>query len=84
MSMTNEEIFNTMQDLVAEQFAIEPEEVSMESSFEEDLGADSVDLVELVLAMEEEFEIGETQEEDLSGLKTVGDAVNYIAGKLNK
>ena len=39
MSMTNEEIFNTMQDLVAEQFAIEPEEVSMESSFEEDLGA---------------------------------------------
>lgn len=84
MSMTNEEIFNTMQDLVAEQFAIEPEEVSMESSFEEDLGADSVDLVELVMAMEEEFEIGQTQEEDLSGLKTVGDAVNYIAGKLNK
>ena len=56
----------------------------METSFEEDLGADSVDLVELVMAMEEEFEIGETQEEDLSGLKTVGDAVNYIAGKLNK
>ena len=84
MSMTNEEIFNTMQDLVAEQFAMEPEEVTMETSFEEDLGADSVDLVELVMAMEEEFEIGETQEEDLSGLKTVGDAVNYIAGKLNK
>ena len=82
--MTNEEIFNTMQDLVAEQFAMEPEEVTMETSFEEDLGADSVDLVELVMAMEEEFEIGETQEEDLSGLKTVGDAVNYIAGKLNK
>ena len=75
--MSNEEIFQTMKDLVAEQFAMEP-------SFEEDLGADSVDLVELVMAMEEEFEIGETQEEDLSGLKTVGDAVNYIAGKLNK
>ena len=57
MSMTNEEIFNTMQDLVAEQFAIEPEEVSMESSFEEDLGADSVDLVELVMAMEEELSL---------------------------
>ena len=81
-SMTNEEIFNTMQDLVAEQFAIEPEEVSMDSSFEEDLGADSVDLVELVMAMEEEFEMGEVQEEDLGKLKTVGDAVNYIAGKL--
>lgn len=81
--MSNEEIFQTMKDLVAEQFAMEPEEVTMETSFEEDLGADSVDLVELVMAMEEEFEIGETQE-DLSGLKTVGDAVNYIAGKLNK
>ena len=82
--MSNEEIFQTMKDLVAEQFAMEPEEVTMETSFEEDLGADSVDLVELVMAMEEEFEIGETQEEDLSGLKTVGDAVNHIAGKLNK
>lgn len=82
--MSNEEIFQTMKDLVAEQFAMEPEEVTMETSFEEDLGADSVDLVELVMAMEEEFEIGETQEEDLSGLKTVGDAVNYIAGKLNQ
>ena len=82
--MSNEEIFQTMKDLVAEQFAMEPEEVTMETSFEEDLGADSVDLVELVMAMEEEFEIGETQEDDLSGLKTVGDAVNYIAGKLNK
>ena len=79
--MTNEEIFNTMQDLVAEQFAIEPEEVSMESSFEEDLGADSVDLVELVMAMEEEFEMGEVQEEDLGKLKTVGDAVRDVAGK---
>ena len=79
--MTNEEIFNTMQDLVAEQFAIEPEEVSMESSFEEDLGADSVDLVELVMAMEEEFDIGEVQEEELGSLKTVGDAVRHVAGK---
>mgnify|MGYP004545201859 FL=1 len=83
MSMTNEEIFNTMQDLVAEQFAIEPEEVSMESSFEEDLGADSVDLVELVMAMEEEFDVGEIDEEDLTGLKTVGDCVRYLYNKLN-
>ena len=80
--MSIEEIFPTMKELVAEQFAMEPAEVTMETSFEEDLGADSVDLVELVMAMEEEFEVGETQEEDLSTLKTVGDAVNYIAGKL--
>ena len=80
--MSVEEIFQTMQELVAEQFAMEPSEVSMDTSFEEDLGADSVDLVELVMAMEEEFEMGEVQEEDLGKLKTVGDAVNYIAGKL--
>ena len=82
--MTPEEILKKLQELIGEQFATAPEEITMETSFEEDLGADSVDLVELVMAMEEEFEIGETQEEDLSGLKTVGDAVNYIAGKLNK
>ena len=80
--MSVEEIFQTMQELVAEQFAMEPSEVTMETAFEEDLGADSVDLVELVMAMEEEFEMGEVQEEDLGKLKTVGDAVNYIAGKL--
>jgi len=80
--MSVEEIFSTMRDLVAEQFAMEPAEVTMDTSFDEDLGADSVDLVELVMAMEEEFEVGEIQEEELGSLKSVGDAVNYIAGKL--
>ena len=80
--MSVEEIFHTMSELVAEQFAMEPAEVTMDTSFEEDLGADSVDLVDLVMAMEEEFEVGEIQEEDLKTLKTVGDAVNYIASKV--
>ena len=80
--MSVEEIFQTMRELVAEQFAMEPAEVSMETAFEEDLGADSVDLVELVMALEEEFEVGEIQEEELGSLKTVGDAVNYIAAKV--
>lgn len=77
-----EEIFKTMQDLIAEQFAIDTDEISMESSFVDDLGADSVDLVELVMAMEEEFDIGEIDEEDLAALKTVGDCVRYLNGKL--
>ena len=81
--MTMEEIFKTMQVLIAEQFAIDTDEISMESSFVDDLGADSVDLVELVMAMEEEFDIGEVQEEELGTLKTVGDAVRYVAGKQN-
>ena len=80
--MQAEEIFNILRGLVAEQFGMELEKVTMDTSFEEDLSADSVDLVELVMAMEEEFDIGEVQEEDLPQLKTVGDAVNFLAAKL--
>ena len=79
--MSNEEIFQTMRDLVSEQFGMEPDEVTPETSFEDDLGADSVDLVELIMAMEEEFGIGEVAEEDLAELKTVGDCVNYLVNK---
>ena len=71
--MTSEEIFKTMQDLIAEQFAVNADDVTMTSSFE----------VELVMAMEEEFEIDEIPEEDLLTLKTVGDCVRYLTAKLN-
>lgn len=81
--MTSEEIFKTMQDLIAEQFAVNADDVTMNSSFEDDLSADSVDLVELVMAMEEEFEIDEIPEEDLLTLKTFGDCVRYLTAKLN-
>lgn len=81
--MTPEEIFSTLQNLIAEQFALDADEITMSSSFLDDLGADSVDLVELVMAMEEEFELDEIQEEDLAQLKTVGDCVRYLNSKLN-
>ena len=81
--MTSEEIFKTMQDLIAEQFAVNADDVTMTSSFEDDLSADSVDLVELVMAMEEEFDVGEIDEEDLAGLKTVRDCVQYLNHKIN-
>ena len=81
--MTSEEIFKTMQDLIAEQFAVNADDVTMNSSFEDDLSADSVALVELVMAMEEEFEIDEIPEEDLLTLKTVGDCGRYLTAKLN-
>ena len=81
--MTKEDIFKTMQDLIAEQFAIDADEISMDSSFVDDLGADSVDLVELVMAMEEEFNVGEIDEDDLTGLKTVGDCVRYLYNKMS-
>ena len=81
--MTMEDIFKTMQELIAEQFAIDADEISMDSSFVDDLGADSVDLVELVMAMEEEFNVGEIDEDDLTGLKTVGDCVRYLYNKMS-
>ena len=81
--MTMEDIFKTMQDLIAEQFAIDADEISMDSSFVDDLGSDSVDLVELVMAMEEEFNVGEIDEDDLTGLKTVGDCVRYLYNKMS-
>ena len=80
--MTMEDIFKTMQDLIAEQFAIDADEISMDSSFVDDLGADSVDLVELVMA-KEEFNVGEIDEDDLTGLKTVGDCVRYLYNKMS-
>ncbi len=82
--MTLEEIFSKMQDMIAEQFALDRSEITMESSFTDDLGADSVDLVELVMAMEEEFGMDEIEEDDLAQLKTVGDCVKYLSAKLNQ
>lgn len=78
-----QDIFERMQKIIAEQFAVDVEEITAETNFEDDLGADSVDLVELVMSMEEEFEIGEVREDELSGLTTVGDCVNYLAKKLD-
>ncbi len=82
--MTPEEIFGTLQSLIAEQFALNAEEITMTSSFTDDLGADSVDLVELVMAMEEEFDLDEVQEDELAQLKTVGDCVKFLNGKINQ
>jgi len=81
--MTPEEIFGKLQALIAEQFALDEEKILMTSSFTEDLDADSVDLVELVMAMEEEFNLDEIDEDELAQLKTVGDCVRFLNGKLN-
>ncbi|WP_295586867.1 acyl carrier protein [uncultured Oscillibacter sp.] len=80
--MPIEDIFQSMRELVAEHFEVNPEEITMDTEFEGDLGADSVDVVELVMSVEDTFEIGETPEDVVTTLKTVGDVVNYIAGKL--
>lgn len=66
-----------VKDLVVEQLGVSPDEVKSDSSFVESLGADSLDLTELIMAMEEEFDI-EIDDEEAQKIATVQDAVNYI------
>ncbi len=66
-----------VKSIIAEQLGVGEEEIKPESSFIEDLGADSLDIVELVMAMEEEFEV-EIPDEEAEHIKTVGDAINYV------
>jgi acyl carrier protein len=71
------DIFGKVKDIVVEQLGVDEEEVSEQASFVDDLGADSLDIVELVMALEEEFDL-EIPDEDAEKIVTVGDAVNYI------
>ena len=66
-----------VKNIIADQLGVGEEEIKTTSSFIEDLGADSLDIVELVMAMEEEFEV-EIPDEEAENIKTVQDAVNYI------
>ena len=64
--------------MMCEQFDLAPEDISEETSFVEDLGIDSLDVVELVMEMEDAFGMDEIPEEDLKKLRTVGDLVEYV------
>ncbi len=75
--MTATNIEAKVKGIIADQLGVSEDEIKMESSFIEDLGADSLDIVELVMAMEEEFEI-EIPDEEAENIKSVGDAINYI------
>jgi len=79
-----QDIFERMRNIIAEQFAVDPSEITEATAFEEDLGADSVDLVELVMGMEDGFKIGEVREGELAALSTVGDCVDFLTKKLEK
>jgi acyl carrier protein len=69
-----------VREIIINELGVEPEKVTLEASFVEDLGADSLDTVELVMAFEEEFGI-EIPDEDAEQLQTVGDAVKYLNDK---
>ena len=72
-------IFEKLRALIVEQFTISEESVTMDTSFVDDLGADSLDAVELTMALEEAFDIPEVDEETLAGLITVGDVFRFIS-----
>ncbi len=78
--MSQEAILEKVRSIVAEQLSVEKGEIKADSNFQNDLGADSLDTVELVMALEEAFDI-EIPDEAAEGIATVGDAIKYIEEK---
>ena len=76
-------IFEKLVGLIAEQFNVEADSITMETAFHDDLNADSVDIVDLSMALEEEFGIEEMGEEEISTIVTVGDLVRFLQNKLD-
>jgi len=76
-------IFEQLKDLLAEQFGVDANTITMDTSFEEDLGADSLDLVDMSMALEEVFGVEELTEEEISGITTVGDLVRFLQSRVD-
>ncbi len=79
--MTREEVFEQVKSILVETLSVDEDKVTPEARFQEDLETDSLDLVELVMTMEDKFAIKITDEE-AAGIKTVGDAVDFVMGRL--
>lgn len=77
---TVEEITEKVRNIIVDQLGVSLEEVTPEASFIEDLGADSLDIVELIMALEEEYDM-EIPDEDAEKIQTVNDVITYIKGK---
>ena len=76
-------IFEKLSALIAEQFNVDVDSITMDTSFEDDLNADSVDIVDLSMALEEEFGIDELGEDEAAGITTVGDLVRLLQGRID-
>ncbi len=76
-------IFEQLKDLLAEQFGVEANTITMDTTFEEDLGADSLDLVDMSMALEEVFGVEELTEEEIANITTVGDLVRFLQSRVD-
>lgn len=76
-------IYKKIKNIIATQFNIDEDEITKDTSFKDTLNADSLDLVELIMALEDEFGL-EVEDEDMENIKTVGDAVEYITNALEE
>lgn len=70
-------MFDKIKEIIADKLSVSEEEIALDSSFIDDLNADSLDIVELIMALEDELEM-EIPDEDVENFKTVGDVVNYV------
>jgi len=77
MAASREEVFERVKDVLTEQLGIDESEITEDASFEEDLGADSLDLVEVVMDLEDQFGL-KIPDDDARGLTTVGKAIDYV------
>ncbi len=77
------DIFEEVKETICQQLKAKPEDITLETSFIDDLGADSLDSIELVMELEEKFGI-EIPDEDAQEMHTVGDVVNYIGKKISQ
>lgn len=82
MAMTKEEVLAKVIDITCEQLQVARDQVKPETSFVDDLGADSLDIAELVMEFEDEFDVNIPEDEE--GIKTIQDAVNFIEAKANE
>ena len=76
------EVQERIRALICDRIGVEPDEVQLESSFAYDLDADSLDMVELALALEDEFDLIDLSDEDMENVSTVGDLINLVQAKL--
>ena len=76
-------IFEKLAQLIAEQFTVDAKSITMDTSFSKDLAADSVDIVDLSMALEEAFGLEELEDEDASAIETVGDLVRFVQSRMD-